>query len=88
MTLETIRFRNSVSVLLQAPSVSLRPDQQRGSLKTMRDATDPDDRLPRPGWIRVKVPIPAGRFRETKDIVRAHKLVTVCEEAACPNLGE
>ena len=27
-------------------------------------------------------------MRETRDIVRAHQLVTVCEEAACPNLGE
>ena len=88
MTLETIRFRNIVSVLPQAPAVSPRPDQQRGSLKTKRDSTDPAERLPKPDWIRIKVPSPTGRFRETQDIVRAHKLVTVCEEAACPNLGE
>ena len=88
MTLETIRFRNVVSVLPQALGLSDRPDQQRGSLKTKRDATDPADRLPKPDWIRVKAAIPTGRFRETKDIVRAHKLVTVCEEASCPNIGE
>lgn len=88
MTLETIRFRNIVSVLPQALARSDRPDQQRGSLKTKRDATDPGDRLPKPDWIRVKAAIPTGRFRETKDIVRAHQLVTVCEEASCPNIGE
>ena len=88
MTVETIRFRNVVSVLPQATAISTRPDQQRGSLKTKRDATDPGDRLPKPDWIRVKAPILAGRFRETKDIVRAHQLVTVCEEASCPNIAE
>ncbi|WP_170954777.1 lipoyl synthase [Polaromonas sp. AER18D-145] len=88
MTVETIRFRNIVSVLPQAPAMSDRPDQQRGSLKTKRDAADPGDRLPKPDWIRVKAAIPTGRFRETKDIVRAHQLVTVCEEASCPNIGE
>ena len=87
MTVETIRFRNVVSVLPQAAAVSISPDQQRGSLKTKRDATDPVDRLPKPDWIRIKVPSPTGRLGETRDIVRAHKLVTVCEEAACPNLG-
>jgi lipoic acid synthetase len=86
--LETIRFRNIVSVLPPASTVPPRPDQQRGSLKTKRDATSPDDRLPKPDWIRVKTAIPTGRFRETKDIVRAHQLVTVCEEASCPNIAE
>jgi lipoic acid synthetase len=86
--LETIRFRNVVSILPPASTIPHRPDQQRGSLKTKRDATSPDDRLPKPDWIRVKAAIPTGRFRETKDIVRAHQLVTVCEEASCPNIAE
>jgi lipoic acid synthetase len=88
MSIETISFRNVVSVLPHASAVNPRPDQQRGSLKTKRDATDPEDRLPKPDWIRVKAAIPTGRFRETKDIVRTHQLVTVCEEASCPNIGE
>ena len=87
MTLETIRFRGIVSALPQAAATSPRPDQQRGSLKTKREPVDAEDRLPKPDWIRVKVAIPAGRFREIKDIVRAHQLVTVCEEASCPNIG-
>ena len=68
MTIETLRFRNIVSVLPLPSAISARPDQQRGSLKTKRDATDPDDRLPKPDWIRVKVAIPTGRFRETIEL--------------------
>jgi lipoic acid synthetase len=65
-----------------------RTDQQRGSLKTKRPETDPAEILRKPSWIRVKVPLYSGRFGETKDIVRANNLVTVCEEASCPNIGE
>jgi len=48
----------------------------------------PDSVIPRkPPWIRVKAPVSRG-FRQTRDIVRKNNLVTVCEEAACPNIGE
>ncbi len=41
----------------------------------------------KPDWIRVKAPgSPA--WRETAAIVKEHRLVTVCEEAGCPNIGE
>ncbi len=43
--------------------------------------------LKKPDWIRVKAPTSKEYF-ETKDIVSEHKLHTVCEEAACPNIGE
>jgi lipoic acid synthetase len=43
--------------------------------------------LRKPAWIRVKAPVSKG-FAETRDIVRAHGLHTVCEEAGCPNIGE
>lgn len=43
--------------------------------------------LRKPDWIRVKAP-GAGTFRETEKIVRDNHLVTVCEEAGCPNIGE
>jgi lipoic acid synthetase len=43
--------------------------------------------LPKPDWIRVKAPISAG-YLETRQIVRANGLHTVCEEAGCPNIGE
>jgi len=44
--------------------------------------------LKKPDWIRVKASSPNSRFGEIKDILLANKLVTVCEEASCPNIGE
>ncbi|MFC4847066.1 lipoyl synthase [Hephaestia sp. GCM10023244] len=41
----------------------------------------------KPDWIRVKAPTSAG-FAETKRLMREKNLTTVCEEAACPNIGE
>jgi len=41
----------------------------------------------KPSWIRVKAPT-SPQYRETRDLMRALKLTTVCEEAACPNIGE
>jgi lipoic acid synthetase len=44
--------------------------------------------LPKPSWIRVRAASPNSRFHEIKDILRAQKLHTVCEEASCPNIAE
>ena len=44
--------------------------------------------LKKPDWIRVKAGSPTTRFYEIKEILREHKLHTVCEEASCPNIGE
>ena len=44
--------------------------------------------LRKPEWIRVKAGSPSTRFYEIKDVLRSNKLVTVCEEASCPNIGE
>ena len=41
----------------------------------------------KPPWIRVKAPTSAG-YHETRRLMRAKRLHTVCEEAACPNIGE
>ncbi len=43
--------------------------------------------LKKPDWIRVKAPGSAV-YAETQKVVRDNKLVTVCEEAGCPNIGE
>ncbi|MGL4280736.1 MAG: lipoyl synthase, partial [Albidovulum sp.] len=65
----------------------------------MRDLRLPDQRHPekagkpdqaqpkKPDWIRVKAPTSAG-YKQTRDILKSNKLVTVCEEAGCPNVGE
>ena len=48
----------------------------------------PDNEILRkPEWIRVKAPV-SKKYAETKSIVAEHGLVTVCEEAGCPNIGE
>ncbi|MBL0167039.1 MAG: lipoyl synthase [Propionivibrio sp.] len=65
--------------------------KQKGELKTARipikvvAAIEP---LRKPAWIRVKAGNDAGRFGEIKKMLREQKLHTVCEEAACPNIGE
>ena len=48
----------------------------------------PGEILRKPDWIRVKAGSPSTRFYEIKDVLRSNKLVTVCEEASCPNIGE
>src|SRR2546425_10120183 len=48
----------------------------------------PGELLKKPDWIRVKAGSPTPRFYEIKEILREHKLHTVCEEASCPNIGE
>jgi lipoic acid synthetase len=45
------------------------------------------DRVRKPDWIRVRAP-GGGAFAETKALMRRLNLATVCEEAACPNIGE
>ncbi len=43
--------------------------------------------IKKPNWLKVKAPI-SKKYFETLDIVKSHNLVTVCQEAACPNIGE
>lgn len=43
--------------------------------------------LRKPDWIRVKAP-GSPLYRETREIIKTNNLVTVCEEAGCPNIGE
>ena len=45
------------------------------------------ERVRKPDWIRVKAPTSVG-FSETRALMRRLNLATVCEEAACPNIGE
>jgi lipoic acid synthetase len=64
--------------------------KERGAKKTIRivrqDVTAAP--LPKPSWIRVRAASPNSHFYEIKQILREHKLHTVCEEASCPNIGE
>ena len=47
-----------------------------------------EETLKKPDWIRVKAASGNSRFAEIKKILRENELVTVCEEASCPNIGE
>ncbi|MEY3510293.1 MAG: lipoyl synthase [Pseudomonadota bacterium] len=64
--------------------------KQKSQAKTSRIPIKivPTETLKKPDWIRVKAGSPTTRFYEIKDILRSNKLVTVCEEASCPNIGE
>ena len=46
-----------------------------------------EKKLNKPDWIRVKAPV-SKEYHATRDLIKTHKLNTVCEEAACPNIGE
>jgi lipoyl synthase len=48
---------------------------------------DADVRLPKPSWLRVRVPAGA-RYDAVREVVRSHRLHTVCEESLCPNIAE
>ena len=65
-------------------TVSATPLRPRHPEKVNRpDALSP----PKPDWIRVRAPNTRG-YAETRNIVKENGLVTVCEEAGCPNIGE
>ncbi|WP_211461577.1 lipoyl synthase [Collimonas silvisoli] len=88
MTTETtpsLPTETSVATASYNPS-----EKQKGASKTARIPIKiiPIERLQKPDWIRVKAASPSSRFYEIKDILRANNLVTVCEEASCPNIGE
>ncbi|WP_408597305.1 lipoyl synthase [Limnohabitans sp.] len=65
-------------------------DKQKAAAKLSRIPVkvEAGEVLKKPDWIRVKAGSPSTRFYEIKDILRSNKLVTVCEEASCPNIGE
>ena len=66
---------------MTAPVENMRP-------RHPEKAKNPDNPSPRkPDWIRVRAPT-SPEYMKTRDLMREFKLNTVCEEAACPNIGE
>ena len=65
------------------------PNKQKGEAKTARIPIKiaPAERLKKPAWIKVRLG-DGQRFYAVKQVLRAHGLHTVCEEASCPNIGE
>ena len=66
----------------------LPPPPREATQRHPEKANRPDNPIQRkPDWIRVKAPNHPV-YHETRELMRSHNLVTVCEEAACPNIGE
>ena len=62
--------------------------QISSQLRHPEKANNPVQPAPRkPDWLRVKAPM-SREYQETRDLMRRLNLHTVCEEAACPNIGE
>ena len=61
---------------------------RKGAERHPEKQKNPDRPQPRrPDWLRVKAPV-SKAYNETRKLMRANNLVTVCEEAACPNISE
>lgn len=68
----------------------VRGEKLKGAEKVARipiKVQQPEERLRKPSWIRAKSPFHPN-VKKLKSVLREQKLFTVCEEAACPNLGE
>jgi hypothetical protein len=73
-----------------APYRAVAGEKHRGEAKLARipiKIEQPAERLRKPTWIRAKSPFHPN-VKKLKAVLREQKLHTVCEEAACPNLGE
>src|SRR3981189_2686697 len=68
------------------PNIEAKPAPE--PLRHPEKAARPDQPSPRkPPWIRVKAPV-SPEYQSTRRLMREFALNTVCEEAACPNIGE
>ena len=74
----------------QKPYRAVQGVKHKGAEKVARipvKVEQPEERLRKPSWIRAKSPFHPN-VKKLKSVLREQKLYTVCEEAACPNLGE
>src|ERR1700685_4446599 len=76
-----------ISVIAEPPLAGMK---QLGEDKIARNRAGFDAAVPilrKPNWIRVRIP-PGNAVAKLKSKLRANRLVTVCEEASCPNIHE
>ena len=57
-------------------------------MKAMQTSLPVAERPRRPEWMKVRAPSPDGRYYDVRKLLHGASLVTVCEEARCPNIGE
>lgn len=77
----------SKSVRLE-PGVKLRDADKMAKIPVKVIATENDEMLRKPEWMKIRLPRSSARIQEIKDVMRENKLHSVCEEASCPNLSE
>ena len=53
----------------------------------MMDQSNEIERVKKPSWLRVKLPI-GESYRKVRSLVDEHKLHTICQSGSCPNMGE
>ena len=74
----------------QKPHRAVQGVKHKGAEKVARipvKVEQREERLRKPSWIRAKSPFHPN-VKKLQSVLREQKLYTVCEEAACPNLGE
>jgi lipoic acid synthetase len=81
------RYDQSTSFCKRRPVVGAPAKRYLHAIMTQIAPLAAIPRLRKPDWIRVKAPTSVG-FGETRALMRRLNLATVCEEAACPNIGE
>ncbi len=82
--------RQSDRIPIRVTGVEERPGAELGAEKMARNTAQFDTQAPRlrkPPWIRIRLPA-GGAVEDLKAQLRRRQLVTVCEEATCPNLHE
>lgn len=77
----------SKSVRLE-PGVKLRDADKMAKIPVKVIASEPEEILRKPEWMKIRLPKSSARIQEIKDVMRENKLHSVCEEASCPNLSE
>lgn len=69
---------------IQDPSIKKKGYDKLSRIPVKLESSEP---LRKPDWIRIKLPM-GNKINELKSLLRTNRMVTVCEEASCPNLSE
>ncbi|EDM67142.1 lipoyl synthase [Moritella sp. PE36] len=70
------------------PGVKLRDADKMAKIPVKIIATENDEILRKPSWLKIRLPKSSARIQEIKAVMRENNLHSVCEEASCPNLTE
>lgn len=70
------------------PGVKLRDADKMAKIPVKIIASDTDEILRKPSWMKIRLPKSSARIQEIKNVMRENNLHSVCEEASCPNLSE